>query len=151
MSYPPLVAYSSQDDYRRHFQGKYCKKPLLTFDGIAVIFTHRDFDHAFFESSLVRGQRKDVFSKSRAERIDWIEVALAESDAELYCGWDKRKKTYTAAKRLALVNRNYLVIIRITGENRARFVTAFVVDNVLGTLLRIRTSPEWYVLTKKDR
>jgi hypothetical protein len=145
MTYFPLVSYSKQDEYLHHFKNKYCHGPIITFDGFKVVFTHKDFDHAFFESSNAKEKDKSIFSRTRAERIDWIEKALTDCNAELKCGWVKETNTYTNKTRIAVVDNNYLVIIRITGTGKARFVTAFVGDDTLGTLLRIKTSPDWYI------
>lgn len=143
MTYPPLVKYSNEGDYQQHFRDKYCKKPLKTFDGIPVIFNGMDFDHAFYESSSSAQPKKDIFSTTRAERIDWIETALLDKSAELHCGWDSKKKRVDSTSRVALVNRDYIVVIKILKSGRARFKTAFVADN-FRTLLKIQASPKWH-------
>lgn len=142
MTYPRLVKYLTQDEYRRHFKEKYCKKELKTFDGISVRFLEKDFAHAFYESSTKLPDGKDIFSKIRAERIDWIETALLDPSAELYYGWNREKKRIDNKRRVALVNGNYVVVIQRRNSGKARFITAFVADTPR-TLLKIRQCPKW--------
>ena len=78
----------------------------------------------------------------RAERLLWIRAALQDPDSERYIGWDKSKKTYDKSRRVALVKDNYVVIIVLTGELKADFVTAFVADSER-TLSRIKSGPQW--------
>lgn len=142
MPYPPLVHYETVQEYRLHFERVYCAAPLSCFDGIAVRFQKKDFDHCFFESSKRDGV-KDSFSSLRAERIDWINSALQDGNALLFVGWDRKKRRYDHARRVALVMGNYVVVIRLMDDPRkARFVTAFVADSKR-TLNRIKTSKKW--------
>lgn len=142
MTYAPLVKYATVDDYRLHFENKYCCHSLQTFDAISVRFIKTDFDHAFYESSGIRGQKKDTFSFTRAERVDWIEKALLDASAELYQGWDKNRKVIDPTRRVAVVDGNYVVIIQIFKNGRARFITAYVADSY-PTILKIKSSPKW--------
>ncbi|MCP3683084.1 MAG: hypothetical protein GY861_10375 [bacterium] len=137
MAYPPLVKYKNEDEYRQHFRDKYCSKPLTTYDDISVRFQNSDFSHAFYET-----EGKDRFSTIRAERIDWIEAALQDENAELYAGWDNKKKSYNPSRRVAVANNNYVVIVQIYKNNKAVFITAFVADS-RKTLQKIRTSKKW--------
>lgn len=141
MAYPPLVQYQTADEYRAHYEQVYCRKPIITFDGIAVRFRKNRFDHCFYESTL-RNQIKDEFSVQRAERIDWIEAALHDPDAELYVGWDGRKKRYDRNHRVSLVVSNYVVVIRLSSIKSAQFVTAFGADSP-STLQKIKRNPKW--------
>lgn len=141
MAYPPLVQYETEQEYRSHFERVYCCGPLQCFDGIAVRFRKNDFDHCFFESSNRDGV-KDQFSTLRAERIDWIKAALQDGQADLFVGWDRTKRRYDHGRRVTLVMGNYVVVIRLTGKLKARFVTAFVADSQR-TLDRIKRSPKW--------
>jgi hypothetical protein len=65
MEYPPLVQYSTEAEYRSHYENVYCCGPITTFDGIKVRFRKEQFDHCFFESSKRDGS-KDQFSLLRA-------------------------------------------------------------------------------------
>lgn len=141
MAYPELVCYGEVEAFRAHFERVYCRGPLLTFDAISVRFQKRDFDHCFYESSRRDGV-KDTFSRQRAERIDWIAAALKDGLADLFVGWDNKKKRYDRSRRVTLVVDDYVVIIRLTGPKRARFVTAFVADSPR-TLERIKKGPKW--------
>jgi hypothetical protein len=141
VAYPPLVQYATEQEYRAHFEQVYCCGVLQCFDGIAVRFNKSDFDHCFFESSRRDGV-KDQFSPLRAERIDWIKAALQDGQADLFVGWDSKKRRYDHGRRVTLVMGNYVVVIRLMGSLKARFVTAFVADSDR-TLKRIKESPRW--------
>jgi hypothetical protein len=139
MPYPPLVNYNSIADYRKHFERVYCKRPLVAFDGIPVLFRKRDFDHAFYETVRTKD---DKFSQVRAERIDWIQAALQDPNSTMYVGWDNQKKRYNQKRRVALVQGNYVVVITISGKGKGYFGTAFVA-NSSRTLRMIQQSPPW--------
>ena len=141
MIYQPLVQYETVDEYRAHYERVYCRQPITTVDGIAVRFRKGRFNHCFFESSR-RNQIKDKFSIQRAERIDWIKAALQDTNAELYAGWDGIKKRYDKSRRVALVDGDYVVVIRLSCVNEAQFVTAYVADSP-STVQKIKGSPEW--------
>jgi hypothetical protein len=141
MTYPPLVHYSDEKDYRAHYERVYCMCPICTFDGIRVRFRKEKFGHCFFKS-MHRNGIKDSFSTSRAERIDWIKATLQDPNAELFEGWDKERKRYDATRRVALVMGNYVVIIRFTGSSSAEFVTAYLVDTD-ENLKKIKSSPRY--------
>ena len=139
MAYPPLVKYGTQEEYRTHFKRVYCQGPLPTFDSIRVRFRERDFDHCFFESVETKD---DTFSERRAERIDWIKYALGDPDADLRIGWDNKRKTFAADRRVAIVLHDYMVVIQISDKDAglAEFVTAFVGGNAV---LKARRNPPW--------
>jgi hypothetical protein len=139
---PPLLVYSTPDEYRKHFKNKYCEQPIETFDGYKVKFYEDMFEHAFYESSDRRGS-KDLFSTKRAERIDWIEDVLKDKSAELYMGYDNKKKINDNNRRVAIINEDdYVVIIQIVKDLKAKFVTAYVADSP-HTALSIRNNPKW--------
>lgn len=141
MVYPSLLHYGSIKEYRSHYEGVYCRGPILTFDGIQVRFRKERFDHCFFESTL-RNEKKDKFSNIRAERMDWIKTALQDASAELHIGWDRHRKGYDNKGRVTLVVQDYVVVIRLTGKLRADFVTAYIADSP-NTIKRIKNSPPW--------
>lgn len=143
MASPARVFYASDDEYRQHFHRVYCQGPIMTFDGIAVRFRRDDFDHCMYESSRRDGS-KDRFSKDRSERIDWIKATLESPDAELYQGWDKRRKRCDPDSRVAVVYEEFAVVIHVKrapdGTRTARFITAYLADNSIG---KIRGMPKW--------
>jgi len=141
LAYPPLMQYETVDEYRAHYERAYCRKPILTFDGIAVRFRKNQFGHCFYESTR-RNQIKDEFSIQRAERIDWIKAALQDPDAELYVGWDRIRKRYDRNHRVTLVVGNYVVVIRLSGTKKAQFVTSYVADSA-SILQKIKGNPKW--------
>jgi len=141
MGYPPLRRLNTEADYRRHFEQKYCVRPLLTHDGIRVRFVREDFDHAFFESSSSTQPDKSLFSLNRAERIDWIEATLQDGNASLHCGWDSSKKREDPNRRVAIGNGDYVVVIQTVRSGNARFITAFPASN--STVQRISGSRQW--------
>lgn len=134
-------ATGQKQKYRSHYERVYCKGPITTFDEIAVRFRKSSFDHCFYES-IQRNQVKDTFSALRAERIDWIKAALLDPDAELHVGWDGKKRRYDRSHRVALVNGDYVVVIRLSSNQTAQFVTAYVADSQ-STLDKMKGSPRW--------
>jgi hypothetical protein len=138
VDYPPLLKSKTAAEYRSYYESNYCRCPIKTFDGIEVRFRKRDFNHCFFESVETKD---DTFSIERAERLLWIKAALQDSSAELYIGWDNRKKKLTDGRRVAIVFGNYVVIIVLTGKLKADFVTAFIAGD--SSLSKIRNSPKW--------
>lgn len=140
-SVPNFITLPTPEDYKKYYVEKYCKKGLQTFDGIEVTFHEDRFDHAFYESSDKVNGNKDIFSVERAKRIDWIEYVLKNPNAELYVGWDKKRKTYDNSRRVAIITpEDYVVIIMITGNKKGKFVTAYYADN---SAIKIRTAPIW--------
>lgn len=143
MPTPPRVLYATEDEYRLHFERIYCSGPVLTADGIPVRFRKEDFGHCMYESTHRDGV-KDQFSKERSERIDWIKATLENPAAELYQGWDGKKKCYMNDRRVAVIYEEYVVVIQLLGAKsaplRARFVTAYLADNNIN---KIRGGPIW--------
>lgn len=142
MSYPRLVKYATEAEYREHFKQKYCAGPIYTHDGIPVRFSLNDFDHAFYESSSSQQQDKSIFSTVRSERIDWIAEALMDRKATLHPGWDSKRKKYNPTRRVSLANGNYVVVIQLLRSGKASFKTAYLANNTY-TLLKIKSSPQW--------
>ena len=141
MTYPPLVKYKTKAEYVAHYEKVYCTGAIITFDKIVVRFRKSRFSHCFYESTR-RNKIKDQFSRLRAERIDWIKATLEDPNADLYIGWDGKKKRYDRSHRVALVVGDYVVVIRLTGKQSAEFVTAYVADSQ-STLAKIKRSPKW--------
>jgi len=141
VAFPPLVYYRTEAEYRTHFEHVYCQHAVITFDGIAVRFRKECFDHCFCESTR-RNQVKDAFSSQRAERIDWIKATLKDPNAKLHVGWDRKKKRYDRSHRVAVLAGNYVVVIRMSGNRAAQFVTAYVADSA-STLDKIKKNPNW--------
>lgn len=123
--YPPLVYYKGIDEYRNHYIEKYCRKKIHTFRGMRVFFPRSSFEHLFYESSRKRWAHKDIFSRKRAERIDWIAAALSDRNAQVYEGWDTRNKRVDPDRLVFVTQGNYVVIIRKLSKEEASIVTAF--------------------------
>jgi hypothetical protein len=73
----------------------------------------------------MRWAHKDIFSRKRAERIDWIAATLNDRKAEVYEGWDTRNKQADPERLVFVTQRNYVVIIRKLSPKEASIVTAF--------------------------
>ena len=141
---PNFVNFPTENDYRNYFINQYCNNEITTFDGIKVEFNIQQFEHAFYESSLKNGI-KDLFSKDRATRIDWIKYALENKDnnIDLYKGYDKRKKNYTINRRVHFIDSEvYVVVILLTSATTAKFLTAYYADSP-NTANNIRNSQKW--------
>lgn len=139
MNYPPLLQGKTPDEYRSIFEAMYCRGPIQTFDGIEVRFRRKDFNHCFFESVH---SKDDTFSPLRAERIQWIKSALQDPDSDRRIGWDSTRKLFDKNRRVAIVMGNYVVVILLTGNKKADFVTAFVADSDR-TFQMLKKSPKW--------
>ena len=118
--------------YKNIYKKIYCKKPILTFDKIAVSSYVSDFKHVFYESNNRRLQDKSIFSYKRANRIYWIKWVLQNHDAELYIGYNSKTKSYVNSRRVAVCVDNYAVIIEIHKEDKtkAKLVTSYVADGI---------------------
>lgn len=62
--------------------------------------------------------------------------------AQLKQGWDSKTKTYDNSRRVALVKENYVVIIIIYAEKKARFITAYQIDEE-ENLEKLKNGPDW--------
>ncbi len=140
---PDLLSLASQDEYQVYFEEQYCKKPLITCDGIPVYFAKRKFKHVCFESSN-RDGKKDVFSTVRAERLSWVAITLKSESAKLYQGWNKYKRCYEPASRVAFEFEEFVVVVRMSlssnGTLKGEFITCYQADNSIG---KIKKSPMW--------
>lgn len=133
----------SEIEYKTYYEDNYCKNPLITSDGIKIYFQKSRFSHAFFESSDRRGSN-DVFSFTRAERMDWIKMTLTSESATLYQGWIKSKGAYDPTSRVAFEFEEFVVIVRLSlnkkGELKGNFITCYQANNSIG---KIKSSPLW--------
>jgi len=143
MAAPPKVVYGTEVEYRAHFVRVYCRGPIVTPDGIQVLFRKRDFDHCMYESSPMLG-RKVSFSRVRAERIDWIKATLENPAAELFQGWNSKKKRIEPTRRVAVVYEDFVVVVNVRKMAdctfRAYFVTAYKAET---SISMIRSKPRW--------
>ena len=133
----------TEAQYKFLFEAIYCNwklEPIITFDGITVKFFPDQFNHVFFESLDWKRKDKSIFSKKRAKRILWIRDALQDASADLRQGWIGKTRSYDPTTRVAIVKKNYVVIIRISGTNMAKFISAYKADNSIGKIL---LSPKW--------
>lgn len=141
MSLPNLLMLPNEQHYRAHFITHYCNASVVTFDGIAVRFFPKMFDHAFYRDSTPTARDKANFDLQRARRMEWIKAVLADSSIELY----RRVMSNSKVRRIALEpTARYAVIIQIDNRNlsRARFITAYVVDSN-SALTKMRSNPRW--------
>jgi len=137
------------DFYKKIYKKYYCKKPIITFDGISVRFYVDNFEHAFYESRNRKKKDKSKFSYNRANRIYWIKWVLQNKDAKLYIGYNSKIKRYDKSRRVALCVDNYVVIIGLNknDDNKAKFITAYVADGInrkgVKAIDLIKKSPRW--------
>jgi len=143
MPYPPLVVLASEAEYRDEFLADYCASGgLCTFDGVPVAFRPRHFSHAFYQAAGRVPGDKSLFSRERAERMDWINTALCDRAAKLFFGYDKKRKAINRSRRVSVSNGNYVVVIQFEKSGRAAvFVTAFCATPE--TLKKIESAPVW--------
>ncbi len=144
MSLPSLITLSSEAEYKQYFVDNYChKSPLVTFDGLSVMFYPDMFEHAFYRRTKAAWKApKDRLDNDRCTRLPWIKPILEDETIELKQGYDKARHIYDNKSRVAfLPSQNYLVVIRNAGTSW-RFVTAYIVDNQ-ETANKILASPIW--------
>jgi hypothetical protein len=140
---PPLLQLASEAEYRQHFAVTCCQAVMTTHDGIRVYFRKQDFDHAFFESSAMNGV-KDQFSRTRAERMDWIAATLSDPTAVRFQGWHSKNRKYDPTRCVSVVHGDFVVVLSLSkkadGTLKANFVTCYDANNSIG---KIRRSPLW--------
>lgn len=143
MPAPSLVIYPTIDEYLEHYKQHYCRSVINTFDSIRVYFASERFGHAFYEGSPLH-KGKTSFSRSRAERIDWIKPTLTSPDATLYTGYISATDSYDPGRRVAALFGEFVVIVNLSiGKNdviKAQFNTCFVAD---ASIDQIRKAPLW--------
>lgn len=143
MAYKKIKSYKySEEELREIWSEEYCNAPIITFDDIEVKFFSSMFDHCFFESDNRKEKDKSILSLNRLEKIYWIKETLQDPESIRKKGWDRNKKTYTDSSRVNLVKGNYIVVIKIFSKNKARFITAYEVNND-ENLEKIKNSPDW--------
>lgn len=143
MEYRKIKAYKlTEPELRQLWSETYCIAPIITFDGIEVRFYTNMFDHAFYESAEHKAKDKSILSLNRCEKMLWIKDTLLDPDALLKQGWDTKTKSYDDTRRVALVKNNYVVIILIYAYKKARFITAFQIDDD-ENLEKFKNGPEW--------
>jgi len=127
---------------RKIWSETYCKNPIKTFDNIEVYFYSNMFDHCFFESHNRKKGDKSILSYNRLEKIYWIKDALEDPSSLIKMGWDSKTKSYDHSRRVTLVKGNYIVVILIYRHKKARFITAYEVNDD-ENLRKIKNSPNW--------
>ena len=132
----------TEEELREIWRIEYCECLIKTFDDIVVQFFASMFDHCFYESANRHTKDKSLLSLNRLEKIYWIKDALQDPDAVLKIGWDSKSKSYDDKRRVALVKGNYIVVIVIFADKKARFITAYEVDDA-ENLERIKNGPDF--------
>lgn len=139
MSFPPLVHYPTEREYRDHYKRELCRRPVFSFDNIRIFFDAVRFEHAFYE-----GKGKTRFSPVRAQRIDWVRATLESPEADLYQGYIKAKNCYAPDRRVSVVFADFVVVVSLSLDRsdrlKGKFVTCYQADNSIG---KIRQSPRW--------
>jgi hypothetical protein len=87
---PALLNYKTEAEYLDYYKREYCRKGIVTCDGIRVYFKEGKFAHAFYESSN-KDSQKDTFSTVRAQRMNWIRETLVNPKSSSFQGWDKKR------------------------------------------------------------
>jgi len=142
MILPPLLILPEEADYRKHYEYYYVNGPaVVTFDGITVKFYSNTFDHAFYRDSSRTSHDKGKFDRGRAERMDWIRVALEDRALENF----RRVMPRGKVRRITLAyHGNYAIVTQIDSQDttRARFITAYLVDSP-SALIKMRSNSKW--------
>lgn len=143
MAYKKIKSYTfSEEELRQMWSIIYCEKPIVTFDDIKVYFYSSMFDHCFYESENRHKKDKSILSHNRLQRIHWIKDALEDPNTIKKQGYIKKIKAYKNSRRVTLVKGNYIVVIQIYANKKARFITAYEVNDAANLEL-IKNSPDW--------
>lgn len=143
MAYKKIKSYNYTElELRKIWSEVYCDQKIETFDGIEVQFFKKMFDHCFYESANRKKKDKSILSLNRLEKIYWIKEALQDPETTLKKGWDRKVKSYKDSRRLTLVKGNYIVVILLFSKTKARFITAYEVNDDRN-LEKILNSPDW--------
>ena len=127
MGYPPFRKFKDAAECEQYYKVKYCAAKITTFDNIRVFFPAGSFKHAFIKAQIEKFQIKPVCSRpSRTNRLDYF--CIIDTNAELFCGWDNKKKKIDENRRVAVVVDNYVVVILLRNSLNAIFITAFVAN-----------------------
>ena len=133
---------SREQEMRKLWKEEYCLAEIETFDGVKVKFYEDMFDHCFYESNNRNKKDKTILSLNRLEKILWIKDTLQDADAIFKKGWDTQGKKHYTDRRVAIVKDNYVVIILVFKDKKARFMTAYEVTDDENLELIIK-SPNW--------
>lgn len=143
MVYKKINSYQfTEDEFRKIWVDEYCLKTIFTFDAIQVKFYSEMFDHCFYESASRQAKDKSILSLNRLEKIYWIKDTLQDAESILKQGWDNKNKVYDNHRRVAMVKGNYVVVIAIYAGKKARFITAFQLDNK-NNFEEFMKGPDW--------
>lgn len=143
MEYKKIKSYNyTEAELRKIWVDEYCVVDIFTFDAILVKFYSEMFDHCFFESNDRKAKDKSILSYNRLQKIYWIKETLQDPSAVLKQGWDNKNKKYDNQRRVAMVKGNYVVVISIYAIRKARFITAFQIDND-ENLEKFMNGPDW--------
>lgn len=139
---PEFVYLDSEEEYRKYYIEKYCNRKIETWNHVEVKFYSDKFEDAFFESVNNKKRDKTKFSIERAKRIDWVEAALKNENAEIYQGWDRDKKQLSKNRRVVVISpENYVVILNLLKDGSAKFITAYLADSPMTAKL-IKKGPK---------
>ena len=114
-----------------------CPKPIFGSCGWIRIV-----NHAFYESADRKAKDKSELSLNRCEKMLWNKDALVDPGAILKKGWDSQTKSYDGSRRVTLVKGNFVVVLIILSKTKARFVTAFQIDDE-NNLQKLLSGPDW--------
>ena len=121
---PSLLYFPREENYQAHFRDALVRRGIAAFHAIPVKFAYKSFGHAFYESSQ-RSGIKDQFSRSRAERIDWIIPALTGRDTDWHHGSSKKRKGYKNTRSVSAAYENFVVVLRYC-ISRGGIATSFI-------------------------
>lgn len=67
---------------------------------------------------------------------------MQNRNSEIYIGWDRDKKKYNPNRRVSIISpENYVVVINMITDNKAKFITAYPAGYT--TAKNIRKAPKW--------
>ena len=145
MAIPDYLSLPTEGDYKKYFIENYCNVcPILTWDGLPVMFYPDMFEHAFYKRAQKQWRsQKDQVDLERCKRMPWIKEVLSDSTIVPRQGYDKATGRNDSTRRVALLSKErYVVVIRYTDNNKWAFVTAYIIDNER-TYNKLVSAPRW--------
>lgn len=138
MQLPPPLQLESEEEYRQHYLDTLVNgDPVITPDGTRIEFFEDRWKHAFYQSSDKWKDDKDVFSWSRAKRMDWIRALLTDQTVDVF-----KESGLRGYNRLFLYrSESYLVITKEKRQGLDVFVTAYVCSS--GKMNKILKLERW--------
>jgi len=140
---PYLVYYDTVAEYKKHYKTLYCDNDIYMSCGIKIDFMPSLFEHAFFEST--KGVKDNLFSPSRAQRINWIKPTITDTNTQIFWGHNKKYKYSTPNSIVFVLQAPFVVVVDIKrkdGVLSGKFKTCYYAT---GSIRKIISKKQWSI------